>query len=299
MSDLAPARTRRRTNLTTKPTKPTKTEGPLSAPRSGDTRLFHAAREPGEAGRRARGFLARANRGLVAKVAREYRGRGVPLEDLVQEGYLGLLRALERFDPGRGSAFSTYAMWWIRQRVGRAVEDMGRTIRLPEGGRGRLARIIVAREEMTDRFGRVPDLREISEHLDEPSLSASTVGDYLLAGVDPQSLDAPAGASRATRQPYDGDEGYTHEDLIADDGDIGPEAAALRSTLAKELGDALLRLPERRRLVLVRRYGLDGEEPKTLSEVGRELGISGSRVGQVQQDAEERLRARLLAQSHP
>ncbi len=258
--------------------------------RAHEARLFQDAREPGDRGRRARALLAEKHRGLVRQVAARYIGKGLPFEDLIQEGNLGLMRAIEEFDPDRGFAFSTYAVGWIRKRCGSAVDDKGRTVRLPSHGRARLSKILAARDLLSSGLGRQPSYAEISLHLADPSLGPATVRAYLRAGPEPESLDAPRGPAGT---------GPVLGALVADEGDAAegadPEAAAIAAAMRGDVRRLLPSLTGPERLVVALYYGLDGGEPKTLREVGRELGVSGSRAGQVHQDALVNLRCALLS----
>jgi RNA polymerase sigma factor (sigma-70 family) len=208
-------------------------------------------------------------------VARKYAGRGLSYEDLVQEGTLGLLKAIDRYDPTRGFRFSTYATWWIRQAVRRALVEQGRSVRLPEHLVGFLGQLRQAAVAIEQRAGRPATAAELAQALET---TIDKVEAALAASRAPASLDAPVG-----------EEGAALGDLVASGAPAVAEAAE-GGALSESLRAALGALPERQRLVLELRHGLDGRAPRTLAEIGEELAISRERARQLEAAALRQLR---------
>ncbi len=218
--------------------------------------------------------LVRANLRLVVSVAKRYRGRGMPFLDLIQEGNLGLMRAADKFDYSRGFKFSTYATWWIRQSVTRAIADQARTIRIPVHMVEMINRVVWAQRTLLQELQREPTIDEIAIATE---LSPGRVRETMRVSLGTVSLEAPLG-----------EDDFSLSDLIVDEAAVGPDDAVTRAMLNEAVAAALEDLPPRDCQVLRLRFGLDGGQVRTLEELGREFGVTRERIRQIE--------AKMLAQ---
>jgi RNA polymerase nonessential primary-like sigma factor len=243
----------------------------LSAQRRMDLRMV--VRDGG----RARNHLLVANLRLVVSLAKRYTGRGMPLLDLIQEGNLGLIRAVEKFDYTKGFKFSTYATWWIRQAISRGMADQGRTIRLPVHLVEQVNKLSRLKRELHQQLGRDATMAELAR---ESGIPEEKIADLLDHARDPVSLDMPVGS----------DEEAPLGDFIEDSESTSAEAAVVAGFMHDDINRVLRTLDDREQTVVRLRYGLDDGRPRTLDEIGRHFGISRERVRQIERDSMAKLR---------
>ena len=236
--------------------------------------------------KKARSHMIKANLRLVVKIAQDYSNYGLPLADLISEGNIGLMKAVERFDPEKGGKLSTYAAWWIKQSIKRALANQSKTIRLPVHMVDKISKMRRISNILTESLGREPTDEELAEELGLPRKKMAMLR---RAAQRPTSLDAPL---------HDG-ESTDYGDVIGDDRALNPLDALADKNLHHQLGDLLEVLDDREHRIIDARFGLNGTKPMTLEEVGREFGVTRERIRQLQNVALDKMRRALRKKEAP
>ncbi len=236
--------------------------------------------------REARTLMIKANLRLVIKIAHDYANLGLPLLDLVSEGNIGLMKAVERFDPAKGGKLSTYAAWWIKQSIKRALANQSKTIRLPVHLVDKISKMNRVASQMSEELGREPTDDELAE---EVGLSTKTVSQLKTASIRPSSLNAPISDDDSTE----------FGEMVGDENARTPFESLRDRNLRDQLADVLQVLDAREHAIILQRFGLDGARPRTLEEVGKKLGVTRERIRQVQNIALMKLRRALSRKETP
>lgn len=236
--------------------------------------------------REARSLMIRSNLRLVVKIAHDYGNLGLPLLDLISEGNIGLMKAVERFDPAKGGKLSTYAAWWIKQSIKRALANQSKTIRLPVHLVDKISKMRRVSLQMSEELGREPTDDELAEEI---GLSPSKVAQLKTVAIRPASLDAPISDDDSTE----------FGEIVGDEDARTPFELLEDKNLKNEISDLLHVLDEREKKIIFSRFGLDGGRPKTLEEVGKKFGVTRERIRQLQNIAILKLRRALQKKEKP
>ncbi len=230
--------------------------------------------------KKAKAEMIRANLRLVVKIARDYANLGLPLLDLISEGNIGLMKAVDRFDPKKGGKLSTYASWWIKQSIKRALANQGKTIRLPVHLVDKIAKVRRVSTQMTEELGREPTDDELAEEI---GMLATKITALKSAAIRPTSLDQPIGDDDSTE----------FGEIVGDEAADDPFETLRDKDLREEVGELMDVLDDRERRIINQRFGLDGQKPLTLEEVGEKFGVTRERIRQLQNIALNKLRKAL------
>jgi len=234
----------------------------------------------------ARLHMIKANLRLVVKIAHDYANFGLPLLDLISEGNIGLMKAVERFDPEKGAKLSTYAAWWIKQSIKRALANQSKTIRLPVHLVDKIGRLRRTAMRLSETYGREPTDQELADTLGMP---VAKVAQLRTVGIRPASLDAPLGD----------DDGGEFGDIVRDENALTPFELLRDQTMRAEVRELIKELDEREAAILTARFGLDGNKERTLEEVGKKFKVTRERVRQVQNIALRKLRRLMEKRDRP
>ncbi len=236
--------------------------------------------------REARALMIKSNLRLVVKIAHDYANLGLPLLDLISEGNIGLMKAVERFDPAKGGKLSTYAAWWIKQSIKRALANQSKTIRLPVHLVDKISKMRRVALQMSEELGREPTDDELAEEI---GIATAKVSQLKTVSIRPASLDAPISDDDTTE----------FGEIVGDEEAFTPFEMLRDKNLKDEIGDLINVLDEREKKIIFSRFGLDGGKPKTLEEVGKKFGVTRERIRQLQNIALSKLRRALQKKEKP